>query len=108
MQLFFSFEAAAEKQEKKKYYDFMSKSVNYLKFLGFLTLTLHELIKCEKIDLIEKRIKCLSSGKKSQPALLNQYDDNGKKRKLGTKSDVEDSWHKYNSSSFERRVMKQI
>ena len=67
----------------------MSKSVNYLKFLGFLTLTLHELIKCEKIDLIEKRIKCLSSGKKSQPALLNQYDDNGKKRKLGTKSNVE-------------------
>ena len=57
----------------------MGKYVKYLKFVGLLNLTLHELILCEKIELIEKRIKCLSSGRKSQPELLNQYDDNGKK-----------------------------
>ena len=56
----------------------MSKYVKYLKFVGLLNLTLHELILCEKIEVIEKRIKCLSSGRKSQPELLNQYDDNGK------------------------------
>ena len=53
--------------------------MKYLKFVGLLNLTLHELILCEKIEVIEKRIKCLSSGRKSQPELLNQYDDNGKK-----------------------------
>ena len=75
---FHFFSAAAEKQVKKNYYEFINKSIYYLKIVGLWDFSLHELVIHERIEVIDKRINEITVGRKAQPALLNQYNTEGK------------------------------
>ena len=49
-----------------------------MKIVGLWDFSLHELVIHERIEVIDKRINEITVGRKAQPALLNQYNTEGK------------------------------
>lgn len=69
--------AMADKRTEKNHYQFVNDIIHYAKILGFWKYNLHELVIYERIEVIDARLHQLTTGKKAQPALINQYDTEG-------------------------------